>query len=160
MVGLFPLKAEIVNRQLNYKNVSFFIYCIFVLIRVEAAMVLKRGSEKESARILGQAINCIHSHVFCLAGKIWHTGSQIRVCRQRHASKQEDVGTVLSNYSLCLCTWSSAFNFTQCCGSSRKTYESMCYVDTWCFGSWFPESQWTVQLSYLMDWGFCKFSWF
>lgn len=100
MVGLFPLKAEIVNMQLNYKNVSFFIYYIFVLIRVKAATMLKQDSEKESARILGKAINCIHSHIFFLTSKIWHSGSQIRLCRQRHASKQEDVGTVLSNYSL------------------------------------------------------------
>lgn len=86
--------------HLNYENVPFFIYYIFVLIRVEAATMLKQGSEKESPRILGRAINCIHSHVFCLISKIWHRGSQIRVCRQRHAPKQEDVGTVLSNYSL------------------------------------------------------------
>lgn len=36
--------------QLNYKNASFFIYYIFVLIRVDAATMLKQGSEKESAR--------------------------------------------------------------------------------------------------------------
>lgn len=56
--------------QLNYKNVSFFIYYIFVLIRVEAAAMLKQGSEKESARILGQATNCIHNHVFFLIGTV------------------------------------------------------------------------------------------
>lgn len=105
--------------QLIHKNVTSFIYYIFVLIRVEGAMILNQCTKKESARILGQAINCIHSHVFCLTGKIWHSGSQIRVCRQRHASKQ-DVGTVLSNYSLCLCSRSSAFNFTQCCGAVER----------------------------------------
>lgn len=41
---------------------------------------------------------------------------------QIHASKQQDMGIMLSNCSGYFCTWNWAFILLQCCDSSRKAY--------------------------------------